>query len=70
LRRYAWAGDRFKVRLLRSETIYDLSRLSDIALKHNGQMVMLRFSDGKRISFSADMHGAGDLADHIDQIIF
>lgn len=70
LRRYAWAEDTFKVQLLNSEKTYDFSHLTDIGIKHNGQTVVLSFSDGKRISFSADMHGAGDLADHIDRKIF
>jgi hypothetical protein len=70
LRRYAWAESTFKVMLFNWETRYDLGRLSEIDLIHNGQTVVLRFTDGRRVSFSADMHGADDLADHIDQMIF
>ena len=70
LRSYAWAEDMFKVRLFNWERTYDLGRLSDIDLKHNGQTVVLRFSDGTSVSFSAAMHGADDLADYIDRLIF
>ena len=70
LRRYAWAEDTFKVHLFNCVKTFDFSKLADINFKHNGQTVVLSFSDGKRISFSADMHGAGDLADHIDRKIF
>lgn len=69
LRRYAWGDKMFKVRVLNVETIYDLTRLSDIDVRHSGQTVVLHFSDGRSISFSAAMHGADELAEHIDRMI-